>query len=1241
MTVRERLNALCEKKILILDGPKGTLIQSYGLSEDEYRGAGAGPEADGVLIERARRIEVPLRGNCDILNITRPDIVRRVHDAHLRSGADILQTNTFNGTRFSQADFRASGLVRELNLAAARIAKEAAAAASTADKPRFVAGDLGPTPKTLSISPDVERPAYRSLSFDELAEAYAEEAEALMDGGVDLFLIETVFDTLNAKAAVYALKGLMRARDADYPVMISMTIPDASGRNLSGQTLEAFRVSLEHAEPFSMGLNCSLGAAQLRPFLEELSRTCPVWTSAHPNAGLPNGFGGYDQGAEEFARLTGGFCEDGLVNIVGGCCGSFPEHIAALARAAEGKAPRRPAERPETLRLAGLEPLAFEGELPFVNIGERTNVAGSRKFLRLIKEGKFHEGLEIALEMASSGSRMIDVCMDDAMLDAKAAMGEFLSLMASDPEASVLPVVIDSSDFAVIVEGLKRVQGKCLVNSISLKEGEAAFLERARAVRDLGAAAIVMLFDARGQADSLPRKIEIAKRSYDLLVRAGFPARDVVFDPNVLALATGMEEHRRYGLDFIEACAWIKAELPLARVSGGVSNLSFSFRGNEAVRAAMHAVFLRHAVSAGMDMAILNPAQLVSYDDIDPELLGLAEDVVLDRRADATERLVEKAEEFLAAGKGEEAKAEKPEAWRSLPPDERLAHAVVKGVEGRVEEDIAELLPSVSGPLAVIEGPLMKGMDRVGELFGSGRMFLPQVIKSARVMKRAVAYLEPLIKADRSGAAAPSSRGKILLATVKGDVHDIGKNIVGVVLACNGYEVKDLGVMVPSRDILDEAKRGGYDVVGVSGLITPSLAEMAEIARMMEREGFTIPLLVGGATTSPTHTAVKIAPEYSGGVIQVRDASKAVQVVRRLMDPKLKPAFLAETSALYAEERAGHGRRAGAREILPLAAARANGLKTDWQSYDPPEPAAQARRGSRARKIEELVPYIDWRFFTYAWDLGLDPARKGADGKTDAEKAAAAASLRADAEALLARIASEGLLEARESWGIWPANSDGDDVVVWKDDDRKRELMRIPFLRDGLKHADPARPNLSLSDYLAPLSSGKRDWIGAFAVTAGLGADGAAESYKRAGDDYSAIMVKILADRLAEALAELLHLEVRTRLWGYADEPSPRPDDLFLGKYRGIRPAPGYPACPDHRLKAAIWKLLDPDSIGIRLTESWMMSPGASVSGFYFTHPACEYFSAGDAEGEYLRDYAARAGLSEDEARASLAPTRG
>jgi len=1247
MGIRDVLDKLCSERILILDGPKGTMVQSFGLDEAGFRGTNVPAEAadafggaDAGRLERVAALDRPQAGNNDLLCLTRPDLVRRIHEAHLEAGADIIQTNTFNASRFSQADFGAAHLVRDINLAAARIARAAADAASTPGKPRFVAGDLGPTSKTLSISHDADRPASRSVSFDEMSEAYAEQAEALIEGGVDLIMVETVFDTLNAKAAIHALKGIARARGLDIPLMLSMTITDLSGRNLSGQTVEAFLISVEHAEPFSVGLNCSLGAAQLRPYLEILSASSPYWTSAHPNAGLPNGHGGYDQGPQEFADLVGGFCRDGLVNIAGGCCGSMPEHIAALADAAAGLPPRRPPQPTPTLRLSGLEPLVFGGALPFANIGERANVAGSRKFLRHMREGDYRAGVDMAVEMASGGSQMLDVCMDDGMLDAKAAMGEFLNLLAAEPEAARLPLVIDSSDFEVIIEGLKRVQGKSLVNSISLKEGPQAFLERARVLRDLGAAAIVMLFDENGQADSFQRKIDIAARSYTLLKDDGFPPHDIVFDPNVLAIATGMEEHRRYALDFIRACAWIKAELPGARVSGGVSNLSFAFRGNEPVRRAMHAVFLRHAMEAGLDMAILNPAQLDSYDAIEPELLALAEDAVLDRRDDAVERLTAKAA-LIAADPGAKAagdgaaQAGGEAEWLALEPAERLRRAVVRGLESRLEADIAEALPSMPDALALIEGPLMEGMERVGELFGTGKMFLPQVIKSARVMKRAVAILQPALEARRAEGAG-SRRAKVLLATVKGDVHDIGKNIVGVILACNGFEVRDLGVMVEARTILDEAVRWGCDMIGLSGLITPSLNEMAGVARMMRAEGLDLPLMVGGAATSRAHTAAKIEPEHPGLVVHARDAAQAVQVARRLSDPALRGAFLEENRLALEREREAGRRRAAARGGLSIAEARTRAFKTDWRAYVPPRPAQPGRGSVTSWDLAELIPYIDWRFLYYAWDLGLD-----ADPDADDERGRAARKLRDDARALLSRIVSERLLEARAVWAILPAAGEGDDILVRRDANPSSPFLRLPFLRDQTVHTEAGRPCPCLSDYIAPASSGREDWLGFFALSAGFGADDAEAAFKAAGDDYSAILLKTLADRLAEALAELLHQRVRRFLWAYAPTEDIGPERLFAGAYRGIRPAPGYPACPDHRLKSLIWDILRPGEIGMELTSSWMMRPGASVCGFYFSHPESAYFGVGDPAPDQLADYARRWGLGIEEVKAGIAPMCG
>ncbi len=1219
-----------KKRILILDGPKGTMIQRKQLTEADYRG------------DRFKDWKGNLKGDNDILCITQPEIIMSIHEEHMAAGSDIIQTNTFNGTSFSQADFGMQEHVYELNLCAARIALEAAAkwTKKTPDKPRFVAGSLGPTNKSASVAGDVENPGHRSVTWNELYEAYSEPVRAFLDAGVDLIIIETIFDTLNGKAALAASIDAMRARSLDVPIMVSGTIVDLSGRNLSGQTVDAFLASMDRPEVFSIGLNCSLGANQMKPFLAALAKHAPFPVSCYPNAGMPNQFGGYDDSPEGMARELGGFCADGYINIMGGCCGSTPRHIELLSAEALKHKPRIVPARDRVTRLAGLEPLAITLETNFVNIGERTNVAGSKKFARLIKDGKYSEALSVARDMVDSGAQVIDVCMDDAMLDAKACMARFLALMGSDPEIARVPFMIDSSKWEVIEEGLRHVQGKVLVNSISLKEGTEPFLAKAAVARQFGAAVVVMLFDEKGQADSLERRKEIARRAYDCLVGSGFPPEDIVIDPNVLAVATGLEAHDRYALEFIQTCEWIKANLPYAKISGGISNLSFSFRGNDRVREAMHSVFLYHAIKAGMDMGIVNPGSLVVYDEIDAPLREAVEDVILYRRKDAAERLLSYAERLVEEGQtgsaaGDDRGGDKL-AWRALPLDDRIAHALIKGVEEFIEADTAEAHAALGDPLAVIEGPLMNAMNKVGELFGSGRMFLPQVIKSARVMKLAVAVLEPAILAKKSG----SSRGRILLATVKGDVHDIGKNIVGVVLGCNGYDIVDLGVMVSTETILDEAVRQKADIIGVSGLITPSLEEMVEVAREMKKRGLSIPLMLGGATTSAMHTACKVRPEYDRGVVYVKDASRAVGTVRSLLSASQKSAYLESIDAEYAKLRNAHD--ASRPSVAPLAQARSQHAAPDF-SLGAAKPQRLGVIHYDDYPLAELVPYIDWTFFLYAWDMKgrwpevLDDAVRGPEARKLVD----------DGKALLDLIVRDKKLHAKAAVGIWPANalplsaspgetSRGEDVALWTDEGRTSELARFSFLRAQDRPVGK-QSSPCLADYLAQPEQGP-DWMGAFACSAGFGARELSEAYAAAGDDYNAIMCKILADRLAEALAERLHERVRTEIWAYAAGEKLSPQSLLDVKYSGIRPAPGYPACPVHADKALLWKLLDVGALGMKLTESWMMMPAASVSGFYFAHPEARYFNLGKIGRDQLSDWAARSGLSLAEAERRLRP---
>ena len=1222
---RENLNAALERRILVLDGAMGTMIQSYALAEDDFRG------------ERLRAHPVPLKGNGELLSLTRPDVIEAIHRAYFAAGADIAETNTFTANAVAQADYRTAELVRELNLASARLARRVADefTAREPDRPRFVAGILGPTNRTASLSPDVNDPGFRAVTFDELAAAYAEQADALLEGGVDLLMVETVFDTLNCKAALFAAREVLERRGLDVPLMVSGTITDKSGRTLSGQTVEAFWVSIRHAGLWSVGLNCALGARELRPYVEELSRVADAPVSCHPNAGLPNAFGGYDQGPEEMAGVLREFATSGFLNIVGGCCGTTPAHIRAIADAVRDVAPRRVPAVPPWTRLSGLEPLTIRPDSLFVNVGERTNVTGSTKFAGLIKRGDYEAALEVAREQVENGAQAIDVNMDEALLDSEAAMGAFLNLVAAEPDISKVPVMIDSSKWEVIEAGLKRLQGKGIVNSISLKEGEAAFLDRARRIRRYGAAAVVMAFDETGQADTYERRVVVLTRAYRLLTeQAGFPAEDIILDPNVFPVGTGMAEHATYAVDYIRACRTIKETLPRALVSGGVSNLSFSFRSNAAVRQAMNSAFLYHARQAGMDLGIVNPGQLTVYDDIPKPLLEAVEDVLFNRRDDATERLVTLAEGVSGAKKEAEA-AE----WRGWPVERRLQHALVEGILDHIEADTEEARRARPAAIEVIEGPLMDGMNVVGDLFGAGKMFLPQVVKSARVMKKAVAYLVPFIERERAaGGAAPRSNGTIVLATVKGDVHDIGKNIVGVVLRCNGYEVVDLGVMVPAATILETARRVGADAIGLSGLITPSLDEMVHVAGEMEREGFALPLLIGGATTSRVHTAVRIEPAYHGATVHVPDASRGVSVVASLLSAERRGAYVTGVRQEYARLRSEHaGRRADTR-LVPLAEARRNRLALPWSGYCPPQPAVEGVRVLDDYPLDELLATVDWTPFFAAWEL------KGRYPEIFDDPAAGreARKLFDDAQRLLSRLVSERRLRARAVFGLFPANSVGDDdVEVYADRGRQSVLAVLHHLRQQMERP-PGRPNLCLADYVAPRDTGLPDWIGAFAVTAGVGVDELCAEFERAHDDYSAILVKALADRLAESLAERLHQRVRREFWGYA--PDERLDNaaLIAERYAGIRPAPGYPACPDHTEKAALFGLLDATRrAGITLTDSFAMWPAASVSGWYFAHPDAAYFGLGRIGRDQVQDYARRKGLDVKAAERWLAPVLG
>jgi 5-methyltetrahydrofolate--homocysteine methyltransferase len=1215
------LHDALKQRILVLDGAMGTMIQRRTLTEADFRG------------ERFRAHRKDLRGNNDLLNLTRPDVIREIHAEYLDAGADILETNTFNSTSISQADYALESIVAELNLAGARIAREAAdaCAARTPARPRFVAGVLGPMNRTLSLSPDVNDPGFRAVTFDQVKDAYGVATRALIEGGVDLLMVETIFDTLNAKAALFAIDEEFERSGVRLPIMISGTITDASGRTLSGQTVRAFWNSVRHARPLSIGLNCALGARELRPHVEELSKIADVYVSAHPNAGLPNAMAEYDEQPRETAAFIREWAESGWLNITGGCCGTTPDHIRAIAEAVTPLEPRPVPECPPLLRLSGLEPVEIGEDSLFVNVGERTNVTGSKAFARLILAGDYPQALSVARQQVESGAQVIDINMDEAMLDSQAAMTRFLLLVASEPDIARVPIMIDSSKWSVIEAGLKCVQGKCIVNSISLKSGEAEFIHQAKLARRYGAAVVVMAFDEKGQADSLARKTAICERCYRILTeRVGFPPEDIIFDPNIFAIATGIEEHNRYGLDYIEAVAWIRRHLPHAKTSGGVSNLSFSFRGNDPVRAAMHTAFLYHATRAGMTMGIVNAGQLGVYEEIPKELLARAEDVILHRRDDATERLVEFAESYKAQKKDPAEEL----AWRKAPVRERLVHALVKGITEHIVEDTEEARLGFERPLQVIEGPLMDGMNVVGDLFGSGKMFLPQVVKSARVMKQAVAHLIPFIEEEkRRLGTAPKPKGKVVMATVKGDVHDIGKNIVGVVLQCNNFDVVDLGVMVASETILETARRENADFVGLSGLITPSLEEMAHVAKEMQRLGFTVPLLIGGATTSRMHTAVKIEPHYKGPTVWVPDASRAVGVATSLASEEQRAAYMTEVRADYARIREQHARKVGQKSVS-LAAARANAVKIDWKAYAPIRPRKLGVTALRAYPLEKLVPSIDWGPFFQTWDL----AGKYPDILQDPVVGEAARNVFRDGEAMLERIVKGRWLTANGVFGLWAANAAGDDVEVYTDDKRDGVLATWRNLRQ--QNEKPAgNPNQCLADFVAPRECGVGDYVGAFAVTAGAGVEAKVKEFLAVHDDYSAILVKALADRLAEAFAEHLHQLVRTEYWGYAADERLSSADLIAERYRGIRPAPGYPACPDHTEKATLFGLLDATrNAGIELTDSFAMGPAASVSGFYIAHPDARYFAVGKIERDQVADYAHRKGMDLAAAERWLAP---
>ncbi|HEY1076273.1 MAG TPA: methionine synthase [Fontimonas sp.] len=1251
--VYPRLEALLRQRILVIDGAMGTMIQRYKLEEADYRGTRFADWASD------------LKGNNDLLVLTQPQVIKAIHGEYLAAGADLIETNTFNAQTISLHDYRMESLAYEMNVAAAKLAREAADewTAKTPDKPRFVAGALGPTSRTCSISPDVNDPGARNVTYDELVTAYVEQIRGLVDGGADLLLIETIFDTLNAKAAIFACETYFETTGVRLPVIISGTITDASGRTLSGQVTEAFWNSVSHARPLAVGLNCALGGKDMRPYIAELARVADCFVSCYPNAGLPNAFGEYDETPDETAAIVREFATSGLVNIVGGCCGTTPPHIGAIAGAVGAVAPRTPSKPEKVCRLSGLEPLNLTRDLNFINVGERTNITGSAKFRNLIKEGDYAAALTVARQQVEAGAQIIDVNMDEGMIDGVAAMDRFLKLIASEPDISRVPVMIDSSKWEVIEAGLKCVQGKPIVNSISMKEGEEKFIKEARLCRKYGAAVVVMAFDEQGQADNLQRRKDICARAYKILVeQVGFPPEDIIFDPNIFAVATGIAEHNNYGVDFIEGTRWIKQNLPGAMISGGVSNVSFSFRGNNAVREAIHSVFLYHAIKAGMDMGIVNAGALVVYDDLDPELRERIEDVILNRREDGTERLLEIAEKFRGDGAKQEVA---DEAWRSLPVRERIKHALVKGLDANVEADTEELRAALSAegkrPIEVIEGPLMDGMNVVGDLFGAGKMFLPQVVKSARVMKKAVAYLIPFIEAEKKPGDVQQAKGKIIMATVKGDVHDIGKNIVGVVLQCNNYDVVDLGVMVPPQKILDAAIAEKADIIGLSGLITPSLDEMVHLAKEMKRQNFEIPLLIGGATTSRAHTAVKIDPQYPHGVVWVKDASRSVPTAAALLSAELKPKLLADVKADYDSIRERHANKDRAEKYLPLAAARANRTPIDWSAGRPFKPrmllqqdkdvcdgpacdhqhhahATQHVRVFKDYPLAELREFIDWQPFFISWELkGRYP-----DLLNNPASGEAARKLFADAQAMLDTLIEEKWISASGVFGLFPAAQVGDDdVEVYADESRGTVLARLHNLRQQGEHREGV-PNRCLADFVAPKDSGLHDYVGAFAVTAGLGCHDKVMAFKKANDDYNAILLESLADRLAEAFAERMHQRVRKEFWGYAADEHLDNNALIDEKYKGIRPAPGYAACPEHTEKQTIWQLLDVEHhTGMQLTESMAMWPGASVSGWYYAHPQAQYFVVGRINKEQVADYARRKGWDLQTAEKWLAPNLG
>ena len=1214
-----------EKRILILDGAMGTMIQRYQLSEEDYRG------------ERFKDWPSDLKGNNDLLTLTQPQIIKDIHIAYLEAGADILETNTFNANTISMADYNMESLAYELNVESAKLARAAADefTAKNPDKPRFVAGIIGPTNRTASISPDVNNPGSRNITFDQLVESYLEAAKGLVEGGCDVIMIETIFDTLNAKAAIFAIETYFEESGSKLPVMISGTITDASGRTLSGQTTEAFYNSLRHINPVSIGLNCALGPDLLRPYIEEMSRVANVCVNVHPNAGLPNEFGEYDLSAADMAKEIKDWAENGFLNIVGGCCGTSPAHIEAIAKAVEDIPPRKRPDIPVACRLSGLEPFNIEEDSLFVNVGERTNVTGSAKFKRLILNSQYDEALDVAREQVENGAQIVDVNMDEGMLDGLEAMTLFLNLIATEPDISKAPIMVDSSKWEIIEAGLKCIQGKGIVNSISLKEGEENFIKYAKLVRKFGAAVVVMAFDEVGQADTFERKVEICTRSYKILTeQLNFPPEDIIFDPNIFAVATGIEEHNNYGVDFIEATRKIKQTLPHALVSGGVSNVSFSFRGNNVVREAIHAVFLYHAYKAGMDMGIVNAGQLAVYDDLPEELRNAVEDVVLNRSDTATETLLEIAEKYRGDGVTQK---KEDLSWREQPVAKRLEHALVKGIDQYVVEDTEEARLTFERPIQVIEGPLMDGMNVVGDLFGAGKMFLPQVVKSARVMKKAVAHLLPYIEAEKVGDA--QSNGKILMATVKGDVHDIGKNIVGVVLQCNNFEIIDIGVMVPANTILEEAKKHDVDIIGLSGLITPSLEEMSHIAKEMQRLNYNVPLMIGGATTSKAHTAVKIEPHYNNDVtVWVKDASRAVGVAQKLISDEFKDEFADELRAEYEAVRIQHAGRRSQTRWLNFEEAQNNKTDINWDNFEAIAPNQTDIQVFDDYDLEEIAKYIDWTPFFHSWEL------KGSYPKIldDPEKGAEAKKLFNDAQKMLKTIIDEKWLKARAVMGIFPANRTGDDTItLYTDGSRKTELMQLNHLRQQTEKP-PGRPNRSLADFIAPLESGKKDYLGAFAVTTGIGIDEKIAEFEKDHDDYNSIMLKAIADRLAEAFAELLHEKTRKEIWGYASDENLENNDLIKEKYQGIRPAPGYPACPDHTEKALLWQLLDVDkNAGISLTEHFAMVPTAAVSGWYFANPESRYFAVGKINHDQVVDYAKRKNMDLKEAERWLAPNLG